>query len=89
MALSTGKRAAITVLLLAVLGGALFFALRGQQTERLTQQQAIDVASAPVLNGLIALDVEGYFKDERVQRALAAQKLPVQVLRMGSRDMAS
>jgi hypothetical protein len=88
MAMSTGKRAAITVALIAAFGGALFFALRGQQETAAVQQQAIEVASTVQLKGLIALDVEGYFKDERVIKALAARKMPVNVLRMGSRDMA-
>jgi hypothetical protein len=88
MAMSTGKRAAITVALVAAFGGALFFALRGQQEDRALQIQAREVASTVALKGLIALDVEGYFKDERVQRALAAKKMPVNVVRMGSRDMA-
>lgn len=89
MAMSTARRAGITVALLAAFGGALFFALRGQQQERVEQQAAAEVASTVALKGLIALDVEPYFKDERVKRALAAKKLPVQVVRMGSRDMAS
>ncbi len=88
MAMSTGKRAAITVALIAAFGGALFFALRGQQETTAVQQQALEVASTVQLKGLIALDVEGYFKDERVIKALAARKMPVNVLRMGSRDMA-
>ena len=89
MAMSTAKRAAITVALLAAFGGALFFALRGQQQERIGQQQAAEAAATVELKGLIALDVEPYFKDERVRRALAARKLPVSVVRMGSRDMAA
>ena len=39
MAMSTGKRAAITVALVAAFGGALFFALRGQQETQAVQQQ--------------------------------------------------
>lgn len=88
MAMSTGKRAAVTALLLAAFGGALYFALRGQQQDRAGQRQAQDSAGSVPIKGLIALDVEGYFKDERVIKALAAKKMPVSVLRMGSRDMA-
>jgi len=87
MAMSTARRAVITAVLVAVFGGALYFALQGQQQVRIGQQQADDAASTVVLKGLIALDVETYFKDERVVRALAAKKLPVSVLRVGSRDM--
>lgn len=89
MAMSTGKRAAVTALLVAAFGGALYFALRGQQQDSASQRQAQEVASLVPIKGLIALDVEGYFKDERVVRALAARKMPVSVVRMGSRDMAA
>ncbi|MBL8287628.1 MAG: hypothetical protein JNL85_06580, partial [Rubrivivax sp.] len=88
MALSTPKRAAITLLLVAAFGGALTFALRGQQVARIEQQQAAEAASVVALKGLIALDVEGYFKDPRVADALRRKKVPVSVVRVGSRDMA-
>ncbi len=88
MALSTPKRAAITLLLVAAFGGALYVALRGQQAVRAEQQQAVEAASVVELKGLIALDVEAYFKDPRVTKALLAKKLPVTVQRVGSRDMA-
>ena len=68
MAMSTARRAVITAVLVAVFGGALYFALQGQQQARIGQQQAADAASTVVLKGLIALDVETYFKDERVVR---------------------
>jgi hypothetical protein len=88
MALNTPKRAAITVLLVAAFGGALYFALREQNVARIEQQQAAEAAAVVELKGLIALDVEGYFKDPRVIKALVAKKLPVSVTRVGSRDMA-
>jgi hypothetical protein len=78
----------LTLLLLAGFGAALFFALRGQQAERAQQQDAAEVAAAGALTGLIALDVEPFFKDERVRRILADKRLPVQVTRVGSREMA-
>jgi len=89
MALSTTRRLAITLTLVALFGAALFFALRGQKVENAKQQQAIEAAATVELKGLIALDVEPYFKDPRVLAALAARKIPVSVLRMGSRDMAA
>lgn len=88
MALSTGRRAAITVLVTAAFGGALYFALRGQQQEQAAQIEQQEVASATVLRGVISLDVEGYFKDPRVLKVLAARRLPVEVVRVGSREMA-
>ena len=89
MALSPGRRAAITVLVTAAFGSALYFALRGQQQEQAAQIEQQEVASATVLRGVISLDVEGYFKDPRVQKVLAARRLPVEVVRVGSREMAS
>lgn len=82
-------KAFITLLLLAAFGGALYFALQGQKQARLTQQEARAVAEAASLDGLIAVDVEPYFKDPRVQKLLAAHRLPVKVARVGSRDMAA
>ena len=78
----------ISLLLLAVFAGTLTWALRGQRLESAKQQEVIAVANATVLEGLIAVDVEPFFKDERVQRVLVANRLPVHVLRVGSRDMA-
>jgi hypothetical protein len=89
MALSPGRRTAITVLVTAAFGGALYFALRGQQQEQAAQIEQQEVASATVLRGVISLDVEGYFKDPRVLKVLAARRLPVEVVRVGSREMAS
>ena len=87
--MNTAKRLAGTVVLLALFGGALFFALRANdETKQIAQEQAA-VASAEPLKGLIAVDVEAFFKDERVGKVLAGAKLPVQVARVGSRDMAA
>ncbi len=83
------SKIAITLLLLAGFAAALFFALRGQKTEVAEQREVAAVAAAGALNGLIALDVEPYFKDERVRRILADKRLPVAVTRVGSRDMAA
>jgi hypothetical protein len=79
----------LTLLLLAGFGAALFFALSGQRAEVAQQREAAEVAAAGPITGLIALDVEPYFKDERVRKILADKRLPVQVTRVGSRDMAS
>jgi len=87
--MSKPLRAIITLLLLAAFCGTLYWALRGQQTERVAQQEAKEIASAVDLNGVIAVDVEPYFKDPRVIQVLAANKLPVKVTRIGSREMAA
>lgn len=86
--LSTPKRAVITLALVAVFGGALYYALRGQQEQQAQRIEAAEVAQAVPLKGLIALDVEPFFKDPRVEKILAEHKLPVAVSRVGSRDMA-
>ena len=83
------SKIAVTLLLLAGFGAALFFSLRGQKTEVAQQREEAAVAAAGAINGLIALDVEPYFKDERVRKILADKRLPVNVTRVGSRDMAS
>ena len=86
--MNNGKRLVGTLVLLALFGGALFFALRStEETRQIAQEQAA-VASAEPLKGLIAVDVEAFFKDDRVNQVLGSAKLPVQVARVGSRDMA-
>ncbi|MEX8498586.1 MAG: hypothetical protein AB3X37_04640 [Leptothrix ochracea] len=90
MAMTTARRATITLALLAAFGGVLFLALRGEkQVQHDKVQQAADIAATVTLKGLIAVDVEGYFKDERVTRLLAAKHMVVNVTRVGSRDMAA
>ena len=88
-------KAIVTVVLLASLGGALFFALRGTQLEQLANGQN-PTLSLPGLRGMqtveltgfIALDVEPYFKDPRVIKALSDNGFRLNVTRIGSRDMA-
>jgi hypothetical protein len=83
------KRIAGTLLVLALFGSALFWALRSnQQTQQIANEQAV-VAQTEALKGLVAVDVEPFFKDERVAKLLAANRLPVQAVRVGSRDMAA
>ncbi len=88
MPMSASRRAAITVLLAGAFGGALWSALRGQKQELIEQQEAAAAASLVPLSGVIALDVEPFFKDPRVLKVLAAKRLPVSVVRVGSREMA-
>lgn len=86
--MSKTMRALITLVLLLAFGGTLFYALQGQRQEQVQQQEQKAIASAAPLNGVIALDVEPFFKDPRVVKVLAANKLPVNVVRIGSREMA-
>lgn len=87
--MNNAKRLIGTLVLLALFGGALFFALRSNQETKQIAQEQVAIASAEPLKGLIAVDVEPFFKDERVTKLLAGAKLPVQVARVGSRDMAA
>ena len=87
--MNNGKRLVGTLVLLALFGGALFFAMHSQEeTRQIAHEQAV-IASTEPLKGLIAVDVEAFFKDERVTQVLGSAKLPVQVARIGSRDMAA
>ena len=86
--MSKTMRALITLVLLLAFGGTLFYALQGRRQEQVQQEEQQAIASATPLNGIIALDVEPFFKDPRVIKVLAANKLPVNVLRIGSREMA-
>jgi len=88
MPMSASRRAAITVLLAGAFGGALWFALRGQKQDLIEQNDAAAAASMVPLQGVISLDVETFFKDPRVLKVLAAKRMPVNVVRVGSREMA-
>ena len=79
----------ITLVLLVGFGAALYFALQGQKTELAEKVRSEAIANATELTGIIALDVEPFFADERVRRILADQRLPVKVTRVGSREMAA
>jgi len=88
-------KAIVTVVLLAALGGAVFFALRGTQQEQLANGQNPTLSLPGLrgmqtieLTGVIALDVEPYFKDSRVLKVLADNGFKLNVTRIGSRDMA-
>ena len=82
------KRIAGTLVVLALFGSALFWALRStEETKAIAQEQAV-IAQTEAMKGLIAVDVEPFFKDERVIKLLTANRLPVQAARVGSRDMA-
>ncbi|HQC80040.1 MAG TPA: hypothetical protein PLS67_05895 [Accumulibacter sp.] len=74
----------VTLLLLVVFAGSLALAWREQ---RATAESRPPGAASTPLEGVIAVDVEPFFQDGRVRKILAAHRLPVQVLRMGSRDM--
>ncbi len=92
-------KAIITVLLLAAFGAAAYFSL--YQTARQPDSGApsgslgglagklTGVVEVQELSGLIALDVEPYFQDSRVQKALLDKGFRLNLKRVGSRDMAA
>lgn len=79
----------ITLVLLAAFGGAAWYSLQRGGQEQAAQPAALAPPGQVLrLQGLIALDVEPFFKDPRVLQALAAHRIAVDVTRIGSRDMA-
>ncbi len=95
-------KALITVALLAAFGGAAYFSIF--KTARLENGGAGSAGTGPLaslagkltgtvpveeLGGLIALDVEPYFQDLRVQKRLADLGYRLKTTRVGSRDMAA
>jgi hypothetical protein len=82
-------RIIVTIALLAAFGGAAWFSFHRTEQQRLAPQAAARPAQIVELTGLIALDVEPYFKDPKVVQALAERGYRVSVTRIGSRDMAA
>jgi hypothetical protein len=87
--MNNAKRLIGTLVLLALFGAALYLALRSNAENRRVAQDEAVLASTEPLKGLITVEMEPLFKDERVVKALAAARLPLQVARVGSRDMAA
>src|SRR5688572_32611835 len=79
----------ITVALLAAFGGAAWLAFDRTSPNALPPALTGRPAQTVELTGLIALDVEPYFKDPRVVDALARKGFRLKVTRIGSRDMAA
>ena len=91
-------KAIVTVGLLAAFGAAAYFSV--YQTGRLPAPATGGVLAGLVgkltgavetqdVSGLIAVDVEPYFQDPRVQKALHDNGFKLNVQRIGSRDMAA
>jgi hypothetical protein len=80
----------ITASLLAAFGGAAWFSFyKGEEQAALAPPKPVRPDQVIELTGLIALDVEPFFKDVRVQKALADKGYRVNVTRIGSREMAA
>lgn len=91
-------KAIVTAVLLAVFGAAAYFSL--YQTGRQPAEpgggvlgglagKLTGVVEVQEVSGLIAVDVEAYFQDPRVQKALLDNGFKLNVKRIGSRDMAA
>jgi hypothetical protein len=87
--MKTSAKAIITLTLLAAFGGAAYFSFRNTDPAATAGIGFITSAQTVELDGFIALDVEPYFKDPRVIKLLADNKLRVNATRVGSRDMAA
>lgn len=87
--MNKATRIIVTIALLAAFGGAAWFSFYRTGQERLAPPAAVRPAQVVELTGLIALDVEPYFKDPKVVQALAERGYKVSVTRIGSRDMAA
>ena len=87
------RNAVITVALLSALGGGLFYSTLDGKQEAASRTAIADetrrAAQMVELNGLIALDVEPFFKDERVIKLLRENNFRANVIRIGSREMAA
>ncbi len=82
-----GTRVAITLVLLVAFIGAVAYSVIGHEQKKVVQQQQAAIAGVEEMTGFIAVDVDPFFADERVQRILRDHRMPVRVTRVGSRDM--
>ncbi len=80
---------ALAALLLAAVGGGIWFSNHRLGDEREAQTQArVEDAQKVTLRGLIGSEKEAFFADPRVQQALAARGITVTVEKAGSRAIA-
>ncbi len=87
--MKTTAKAIVTLTLLAAFGGAAYFSFRQIDPSASAIGGLLPSVQATELNGVIALDVEPFFKDPRVIKLLANHKLSVNTTRIGSREMAA
>ncbi len=87
--MKTAPKAIVTLVLLAAFAGAAYFSFRQTDPAASALSGLLPSVQTTELNGLIALDVEPYFKDPRVIKLLANNKLRVTATRIGSREMAA
>ncbi len=89
--MKTPAKIATTALLVAAFAAAAYFSFRQSSTDPnrppLIGKPNVPEVATVELTGLIALDVEPYFKDPRVIQLLADNKFRLNLTRVGSRDM--
>ena len=86
--MKTGMRVGVTLVVLAGFAGVLAYSVRGHQQQQQVAHEETVRATAEEVAGLIAVDVDPFFADERVQRFLRDKGFAVKATRVGSRDMA-
>ncbi len=84
----SGSRWIVTLAVLAGFAGVVAYSVRGHQQQQQVSHQEETRATAQEVTGLVAVDVDPFFADERVQRILRDKGFAVKVTRAGSRDMA-
>jgi hypothetical protein len=78
----------VTLVVLAGFAGVVAYSVRGHQQQQQITHQEEARATAEDVTGLVAVDVDPFFADERVQRILRDKGFAVKATRAGSRDMA-
>ena len=86
--MKSGTRWAVTLVVLAAFAGAVVYSVRGHQQQQQVAHEETVRATAEDVTGLVAVDVDPFFADERVQRILRDKGFAVKATRAGSRDMA-
>jgi hypothetical protein len=86
--MKSGLRLIVTLVVLAGFAGVVAYSVRGHQQQQQLAHQDERRATAEDVTGLVAVDVDPFFADERVQRILRDKGFAVKATRAGSRDMA-
>jgi hypothetical protein len=85
--MNRGASWAVTGLLLAAFGGLVAYSVMGHREQQVIEHAQQAAASVEAVSGFVAVDVEPYLADARVQKILADHGVPVHATRLGSRDM--
>ena len=86
--MNSGTRWGVTLVVLAAFAGVVTYSVRGHRQQQQVAHEESVRATAEDVTGLVAVDVDPFFADERVQRILRDKGFAVKATRAGSRDMA-